>query len=212
MYHSTPIFWPSIRDPHPSAMKNLRAIAEFLVKGNHTSPETAVTTYYIAETLKKDYGNLSALIRNRPGFVRVENAGGPIKVYYLASIFGSTYPEQYGALRNLPDVPHTMWHSTRETAEAMHAVQSVQPTNKAVQEIISQVGAKFDYDAQASDRSDKVARVPYNLASTTVTRGQLNEQLSQVVSLAANSPDTSLRTAVGIILSIHAGTLKIAED
>jgi hypothetical protein len=124
MYHSTPIFWPSIRDPHPSAMKNLRAIAEFLVKGNHTSPETAVTTYYIAETLKKDYGNLSALIRNRPGFVRVENAGGPIKVYYLASIFGSTYPEQYGALRNLPDVPHTMWHSTRETAEAMHKVCS----------------------------------------------------------------------------------------
>lgn len=214
MYKTTNVLWQTVKDPHPAAMKNLRAIADFMVRNNHVSPETAITPYALAAALKKDYGNLSTLIRNRPGFVRVENVGAPTRVYYLASVFGTTYPEQYGALRN-QEVPYAMWQSTADAAAEMHAAQSITsitPTNKAVQEIISQVGAKFDYEAQASDRSDKVARVPYNLATTTVTRGQLNEQLSQVANLAANSPDAALRTAVGIVLSIHAGTLKITED
>lgn len=92
--------WHTQPDPRPDALANIRKAAEYMISRGATFSDAAVSVYAVAKALNRNNTQISNLLRQRPGFVRVENARGELGGYYYdIQNFGMTYPDTYKDIR-----------------------------------------------------------------------------------------------------------------
>lgn len=92
--------WHTQPDPRSDALANIRNAAEYMINRGATFPDAAVSVYAIAKALNRNNTQISNLLRQRPGFVRVENARGELGGYYYdIQNFGASYPDTYKDVR-----------------------------------------------------------------------------------------------------------------
>jgi hypothetical protein len=96
--------WFEVKDPHPASLVNIQRVVDHMVTVGATNKFAPISLYAIAKAIGRQQKQITQLIRDRPGFIRVESNGKSRGYYYDSKNFGMKYPAVYGVLRTRNDL------------------------------------------------------------------------------------------------------------
>lgn len=159
--------WYDIKDPHPAAMPNIQQAVDYMLAQGATHHLNTVSIYALAKHLNKQHKQVTMLIRNRPGFVLVENNGKSRGYYYDHRHFGSTYPSQYRELRGKRIISVEVIEETIAT-ENIKAVATIKQTMETAAKDAVRNKPDFEMplfaDQEVVDRTVRFSLLPNEIA------------------------------------------------
>lgn len=186
--------WLYIRDPHPSSLPNLQTLADFMMNEGATHSAHTVSIYALAKYLDRQHKQVANLIRDRPGFVLVEQNGIARGYYYDLDNFGMKYPAKYSEFkrRKIPavvDVQELIGeHSDRAIAAIKEGAQELaaQQRELAKQEpeiVVREVTVEPDYPVikmHGGNNPDKVVKVIVEFVPEENPEAKLQQALHEI--------------------------------
>lgn len=133
--NTTTVDWFNVKDPHPMALTNLQRVVDYMIAEGAIHRLHTLSLYNIAKAMDKHQKQITQLIRDRPGFVLVEQNGKSGGYYYDFNNFGGTYPSNYRDLRR------TRVLAIEDLTESVHkdTVEAVKVTKQVMEENIARL-------------------------------------------------------------------------